>query len=521
MKRLILASLSLVAVGALHGKTAEAIGTSCRRTPDGFVDVLSLGVKNDGSEDVSSIVNAWTEKAALLFPAGVYKVSKPLVLLNPVRGAGYCRNPSAVKGRTRPVGVPDVNPGYTWFVSDISCADASCGVIEFTGNVRMNVEKLNIRCKSRECGIRIAGCQQNTSTYISEVGIYAVAATGLLVDGRGSRPVFAADMTIFGAISDPTSRAVGIRIKGSCDCRLSNIEVMGTCIGLEILNGHTYGNNLHIWTGIMGRYEPGWWSDTRGVVIGDNAHFQASEIYPDTSYYAFDLRGPGALCEISNVMYWEDGSVKAVTERTGVFLRHADPDNRGKLLLNGGLIGVGGSDANPGATEKYYMPGAVVRDVIMKSVYSIRNENIDRLCLGGVPPDYTVRYADAGWCKVADIFTLAKTGACEADLSLDDGAAWKLTFTKDASGHVGTSVTPLNALCAGRKVETVQEDGIVKVFVCSPDDTPMSARFATRYMCDYFRPLDHGSLRDMSNRSRYRDVRRTLAPVRTDPEGKM
>lgn len=39
------------------------------------IDVTTLGVKNDGSEDVSAIVNAATERAALYFPAGVYKVS--------------------------------------------------------------------------------------------------------------------------------------------------------------------------------------------------------------------------------------------------------------------------------------------------------------------------------------------------------------------------------------------------------------------------------------------------------------
>ena len=54
----------------------------------GPIDVLSLGVKNDGSADVSAIVNANTAKGALYFPAGRYRVSHPLVLKNPIRGAG-------------------------------------------------------------------------------------------------------------------------------------------------------------------------------------------------------------------------------------------------------------------------------------------------------------------------------------------------------------------------------------------------------------------------------------------------
>ena len=41
------------------------------------LNVLALGAKNDGSADVSAIVNANTAKGALFFPAGVYKVSHP------------------------------------------------------------------------------------------------------------------------------------------------------------------------------------------------------------------------------------------------------------------------------------------------------------------------------------------------------------------------------------------------------------------------------------------------------------
>ena len=57
----------------------------------GTIDVVSLGAKNDGSEDVSAIVNANTAKGALFFPAGIYKVSHPLVLKNSIFGEGYSR----------------------------------------------------------------------------------------------------------------------------------------------------------------------------------------------------------------------------------------------------------------------------------------------------------------------------------------------------------------------------------------------------------------------------------------------
>ena len=464
------------------------------------INVLSLGAKNDGSADVSAIVNANTAKGALFFPAGIYKVAHPLVLKNSIRGEGYAR-------------LPRVDATRTWFVSEIACTNGAVGVIELDGvtGAPINVENLSIKCASRECGIRIGGKRRVPYTLIDKVGVFGVGAWGLYVKGGGSRAVFAGNMTIWGTTTDPTARAVGIRVEGAPDCRLSNIEAMGVNIGMELYNGHTYGDNMHLWTGVMGQHEPSWWYDTRGIVLGPIAHFTGSEIYPDTCYHAFDMKDASSLCEIMNVMYWEDNSVKDVKNRTGDFLHFADAQRPGKLVLNGGLIGVGGNDAHPGATAKHYMPQAVVRDVILKSDYAIKGANVDRLCLGRNLPDYTVRYADKGWCKVADIFTVAKTGACEGILTLDGGAAWRLSAAKGASGRTDFAAKPLNPLCEGREVRSVEEDGILKVFVLCQDATPMSARFATEYMCDYFRPLDHASLRSKRGNSRHRDVRETLA----------
>ena len=85
---------------------------------------------------------------------------------------------------------------------------------------------------------------------------------------------------------------------------------------------------------------------------------------------------------------------------------------------------------------------------------------------------------------------------------------------KGLSGKTDFTATPLNALCAGRAFKTVEEDGVLKVFILSPDASPMSARFATTCMCDYFRPLDHASLRTKAGQPRHRDVRAALGEDR-------
>jgi hypothetical protein len=175
------------------------------------------------------------------------------------------------------------------------------------------------------------------------------------------------------------------------------------------------------------------------------------------------------------------------------------------------MIGIGGDDKNPGATASYYTPNASASDVSLLSNYAIKGANIDRLCLGRNLPDYTVRYADKGWCKVADVFTVAKTGSCAAGLTLDDGAAWRIGVLKGESGKLEFAVKPLNMLCGTREIAMVEEDGVAKVFIRCDNASPIEARFSTTYMCERFRPIDHASLRDFNKRSRYRDVRESLA----------
>ena len=76
---------------------------------------------------------------------------------------------------------------------------------------------------------------------------------------------------------------------------------MGVYRGLVLFNAHTYGDNRHIWTGIMGKLDEAWWHDTRGIVLGEGVHFSGSQIYPDTSYHVFEI-GANASCEIANLM---------------------------------------------------------------------------------------------------------------------------------------------------------------------------------------------------------------------------
>ena len=75
-----------------------------------------------------------------------------------------------------------------------------------------------------------------------------------------------------------------------------------------------------------------------------------------------------------------------------------------------------------------------IRDVRVESEYAIATNNLDLLCFSGALPDYAVRYAEKGWCRVADVLAAAPTGECEAQISLDDGAAWSVCCLKTRPG---------------------------------------------------------------------------------------
>lgn len=452
-----------------------------------LINVLSLGCKNDGSEDISDIINEKTKEGSLFFPAGTYKVSKPIYLKNPVYGEGYSRTAAVDNSRT-------------WLISSINSTNDSMGVLNFSGTSKINVEKLNIMCAGKECGIRIDPCQQQTGTFINEVGIFDVRSYGLYVVGGGSRPIFAQNMSIFGNRNYPTP-CIGIYLSGMHDNRFSNIEFMGVRIGMYLKGSFMYANNLHLWTGCLAQKDNGtWWAGTRGIVLDSNGSFFGTNIYPDTCYIAFEQKTSGCTFNIQNVMYWEDSSIGGSEAYDGR-LFYAPEGSRGTLNIDGGIIGVSGN------RMKYvYTPGQSIRNVILKSNAEIKPENIDTICLGDALCDYTLKYTAPTYCKVIDVLMAAETGACGGTLTLSDGAAYDIDFIKSSKEEKEEiTITPLNKLCDNHELKTLTEGGVIKVFVKN-NIGAMTARFTAKYMSQRFRFVDYGILRDRGGEDRYSEM---------------
>lgn len=454
------------------------------------LNILDLGAKNDGSEDISALVNENTGRGAIYLPAGRYRVDAPLKLKNPLRGEGFCRD------NRDPEGV-------TWLVSNIQCGPDEMGVVEYGELPCINVENLSIRCHSQEDAIRVKPCRQSTLSLISRIGIFGLQGCGVRIIGGGSRPVFVEDLTVIAASNHPMD-CIGMVIQPS-DVRLTNIELMGVRQGMIIRGAYTYGSNLHVWTGDMCREDDGgkWWEGTRGFVLENDGALVASQVYPDTNYYVFEQRedSHGAF-DISGLIYYDDSTEKQSARKDGALL-HVDDGVSPNLRVHGGIVAVCGSDEHPCWMSRLYTPGQDIRDVMVRTDRGLKGENIDVLCIGDGLPDYQLRYHDEGWLRAADILDAAPTGQVSAMLSTDDGAVWSVAFTKGKDGRIRQKMTPQNKLCKRYRLRTVPGDGLITVQLYSPSAEPLSLRWITQSMSTRFRPVDYASLRSHNMDERY------------------
>jgi hypothetical protein len=463
------------------------------------VSVLTLGVKNDGSEDVSEIVNRYTKETALYFPAGQYKVCQPLVIENPIFGAGYARGPQA-------------DAGHTWLISEIEQEDTDplheTGVIRFGGSGHFTVENLNIRCHSHECGIYINPCVQSTATFVNKVGIYNMRGYGLLATkgpetpGFASRPLFLQNMTIFGTADYPYP-CVGIQLDDRIgDNRFANIEIMGTRIGVVQEASFVYATNMHIWTGCLGQKDNDqWWETTRSIVLGHgDANFLGDNIYVDTSYVLLEFRSPRNMLSINNFMSWEDGSIQGCTKRDAKLFKIPDRSTEyPNINLTNGMIYVSGDNEHPGRLNDVTAPcpNARIQNVRILSNYSLNADTWKRHSfLRCDTPAYSgvVPTSDADqYVRIAAIVQEA-SGSCELTYTADNGD--RADFTLATKGTVTKLLMKKGIFCDAEFYDKFEQK-FCTLYVKVPANSPeLHYTVKTNCASEYYFPLDLGLLKN-------------------------
>ena len=254
------------------------------------VNILLLGAKNDGSEDVSDIINTYTSQYTLYAPAGIYRLDSPVVLENGLYGAGSER----------------LTPQTTLFVSNF---DTSADLFTGTNNAngKYELKHFTINAQGHAHGNIInasAGINKITDIAIlnnTNTGVYCSPTVS------SSRCIYINGLLVNAATGYYPTRGVIIGSLAN-DCMFTELELMACQIGMTLQGNSHRVSNCHIWCGTrMGSDDGTWFSNTRGITIYgvmdllDNIEF-------DTAYIALTVMG-GHSCTLSNASFMTDSTI--------------------------------------------------------------------------------------------------------------------------------------------------------------------------------------------------------------------
>lgn len=302
------------------------------------VNVLTLGVKNDGSVDCSSIINSATQNHSLYFPAGIYRIDNELRLVHSIHGAGYNRR-------------FNIDPTFTVFKSNIANATSSTAVIRVVGkgsgsNLLRGIEIDNIDIKlsgGDESGIIIQTSDKEALS-IHHVGIKDIGnAYGIWCcpTVTTSRLVFIDNCTLYGSYRYVNSTGILID-RNALDSRITNTEILGVKKGIWQKVNLLYIANLHIWTGCRSEEDTDdWWSTTVGIDcstdIIESVILNGTNVYIDSSHHYIEA-WRGASINLTNVLVWMDGSMEGSSSYDGQFV-YVRGDSLEKNIFINGLSG--------------------------------------------------------------------------------------------------------------------------------------------------------------------------------------
>lgn len=264
---------------------------------DEILNVKQLGAKADGVTDVSSIINAFSNKYSLKFPAGTYSIQNDINIYYSLYGEGFSRTNHVADDKT-------------WLL-----VKKSINIVGNAERIGQNINNINIKVDATNTNNII---NFNPTTYsllygnnISIFGYQKIALNiNITNQVTGTRIVYLNNIALW---AKPSSDTTGLLIQGhATDLKVENFECMYSKIGIE---NHTalILNNAHIWNGENGTDINDWWSETRcirnyGTILGSN-------IYLDSAYLI--ITNSGGMIKINGFYYWEDTSMNGSDKYDG------------------------------------------------------------------------------------------------------------------------------------------------------------------------------------------------------------
>ena len=264
---------------------------------DKIINVLKLGVKNDGSQDVSNKLNSITENYSMFLPAGTYKVDSTIDLKHSLYGEGYSRDNRS-----------DVN-------QTIIESSVIADTINIVGNSEyetQNIQNIKIKINNGVTDTSVITynpVNKDTRCYINKVNVSnfcgkAINLNATSITGFISRGVYIDTICLF---ARPYQNSYGIvNEENVSDNRFENIEMLYVKTG--ILNkGLNQISNAHIWCGGTGTDQDNWWNGTRGIINQNNGKLHFANLYVDTASIA--IANLSGIVMIDNFEYWLDSSI--------------------------------------------------------------------------------------------------------------------------------------------------------------------------------------------------------------------
>lgn len=374
------------------------------------VNILYLGAKNDGSIDVGAIINKYTEQFSLYLPAGIYKVTTPIILKNSLIGDGCSRNHF-------------VSNSVTWLVSELNSGNLIT-IKDNHSNYSLNIFNISIKLNGLENAIEY-NSEKKLLCSLDKISMYNLSGIGIYVNPvvGTSRSTFANDITMFGKAY---ANSCGIKITDKAyDCRLTNIEIMGTKDGI-ITNEIVYGSSIHIWTGCMSGKDNGeWWHTTRGISSHNKGRVYFTNLYLDSCFIPLVATNDGKI-NVTDFNYWEDSSMVGCNRYDGSLTWTSNCTSHNNITIVNGLVNLGNrilyiENKNTYKENLKYMINSELTEDTWKR-FPFFNDKV--VYEGEMAYDSSVYYKQIACLKQSG------DGNCRFNISLSGGQSVDITVSK-------------------------------------------------------------------------------------------
>lgn len=269
------------------------------------INVLTLGVKNDGSEDCSTILNEYD--APLFFPAGKYLFSNGVNFKHSVYGVGFCR--SYLKDN---------------FDGTVLIFNNKTGNnITYTGTLDSDISIQNICVETNTTGVVLSLTTDNSARF-SLQNFSVIGGRGIAINIYPSEPasryIYAHNLCLWGIYESPTIGSTGIDIgKYAFDSVFDNIEIMSFQHGVKVRANVCKFNNIHIWAEATANKTTAYINDSAAFrILCDSTTI--SNAYCDTCFLPIVFHsGSGTI--LNDIFFYWGGTINY--EPTCLFMVNA------------------------------------------------------------------------------------------------------------------------------------------------------------------------------------------------------